>query len=360
MNSVHEAGVLIDQQIGPAGRVSIRLASADLRIGPSGSDRVVVRVPGGGSVPDRLEIETTDGGITIREKETFGLTFAIGRRAIRLDVAVPVAAEIASDIASGNVETHGLRGAQRHRSASGDLRLIDAAGDIEVITVSGDAHVELSAEARVALRTVSGDVAVSGGSLSRAQVSTTSGDVRLDSPLVGPGDHSIETLSGDARVRSAAGIQVEAKTVSGDLTSDLPHRSDGRMGRRTLIVGDGAIRLAFRSVSGDLHVSGAVDGSVGRGDHPVAAISPQRSGPPTSPSPVASPGSSVSHDDSTSDGPAAPGAPSNLRDEPSAAERMAILRALEQGDLDVATAMDRLTALDDRDDGGSATAQTDE
>jgi hypothetical protein len=360
MNSVHEAGVLVDRQIGPSGRVSIRLASADLRIGPSGSDRVTVRVPGGDSVPNRLAIETTDGGITIREKETFGLTFAIGRRAIRLDVAVPVAAEIASDIASGDVETHGLRGAQRHRSASGDLRLIDAAGDIEVITVSGDAHLELSAEARLAVRTVSGDVVVSGGSLSQAHVSTTSGDVRLDSPLVGRADHSIETLSGDAWVRSAAGIQVEAKTVSGDLTSDLPHRSDGRMGRRTLIVGDGAIRLAFRSVSGDLHVTGAVDGSGGRHDDPVPASSPDRSRPPAPPSSVASPGSSVSHDDSMGDVPAARGAGSNEPPESSAAERMAILRALEHGDLDVAAAMDRLAALDDRDDSPSLLATSDE
>jgi hypothetical protein len=354
MNTVHEAGVLVDQQLAPTGRVSIRLASADLRIGPSGSDRVTVRAPGGRSVADRIAIETSEGGVTIREKETFGLTFAIRRQTFRLDVAIPAAAEIATDIASGDVETHGLRGAQHHRSASGDLRLVDAAGDIEVITVSGNADVELSAEARLAVRTVSGDVAVSGGSLSRAQVSTTSGDVRLDSPLVGRADHAIETLSGDAIVRAAAGISVEAKTVSGDLTSDLPHRSDGRMGRRTLIVGDGAIRLAFRSVSGDLHVTGAIDPFERRGGTPAPEARPGSTPTQASGSAVASPEPSVSPDDSAGDRPAAPAVSDDDPGASTAEERMAILRALEQGELDVASAMDRLAALDERDDAAGA------
>jgi hypothetical protein len=84
------------------------------------------------------------------------------------------------------------------------------------------------------------------------------------------------------------------------------------MGRRTLIVGDGSIGLGFRSVSGDLRIHG-----------PAAASSVvaerARSGDVTDPTDPA---------------------------DPADAERMAILRALERGELDVPAAMDRLALLD--------------
>ena len=346
MTALHDATVVIDQPFDANGRLDVRLSSADVRIVPSTADRLTVRTPGGRPTFDRLIIDTADGAVTIREKETFGLVFAIRRQpTIRLDIALPPSARVATDVASGDVETHGLRGEQHHRSASGDVRLLEGGGEIELMTVSGDATVELLEHAPISIRTVSGDVRVSGGSLRRAQISTTSGDVRLESPLTGQTDHTIETLSGDAWVRAAAGIRVEAKTVSGDLTSELPHRSDGRMGRRTLIVGDGAVRLAFRSVSGDLHVLGAEEISPAAAAATAATRSIAAS---THASPGASPEPSVSPGRFAGDAPVtvtAAGQPVNSAED----DRMAILHALERGELDVATAMDRLAALDDGD-----------
>ena len=168
------------------------------------------------------------------------------------------------------------------------------------------------------------------------------------------------------------------------------------MGRRTLVVGDGSIELAFRSVSGDLRIRDAA----GR---PVAPVAPDAPAPPVAPEPP-TPFSDHGFDGldfelpdiripdihipafdlpdlsailggrghgpkpvpATGDEPARPAvddpdatdaaAAAESTDATAAAptheadttetERLSILRALERGDLDVATAMDRLAALD--------------
>jgi putative adhesin len=362
MTTLHDdATILVDHPIGPRGRLAVRLASVELRIAGGGGDRVTVRTPRGRRLPDRVVLETVDGALTIHEKEILGVFVGGGERTVEMEIEVPAEAEIAIDTASGSVEATGLRGEQRYRTASGDLHLIEVAGRIDLNAVSGDAKLELAGAADLGIRTVSGDVSVSGGSLDGARVSTTSGDVRLDSPLTGRTGNTIETLSGDVSVRANDGIRVEARTVSGDLSSDLPHRTEGRMGRRTLIVGDGSIDLSFRSVSGDLRILGGVpadDASSRSSARPDLSARPSmparpagpplRSLPPLPPLPGAFAGEpTASHVDPPADDPVA----SRDATTPADDERLEILRALEAGDLDVATAMDRLAELDAREAG---------
>jgi hypothetical protein len=297
--------VLVDHSIGIRGRLAIRLGAAEIRLASTDGDRVIVRTPNGASVPDRVVVETVDGGLTVREKDTLGLSLGLGRKLVQLEVDVPSAAEVAIEIASGWIDGRGLRGEQRYRLVSAETRLRDGAGRIELNTVSGDVTIELADAADLAIKSVSGDVAVRGGRLDGLRIGTTSGDVRVDSPLIARTGNTVETLSGDVAVVAIAGMRVEARTVSGDLTSDLPHRSEGRMGRRTLIVGDGSIELAYRSVSGDLRIH---DGSEGH----------RQAGAPAAADP----------------------------DDPTDEERMTILQALERGELDVPTALDRLAALE--------------
>jgi hypothetical protein len=297
--------VLVEHSIGIRGRLAIRLGAAEIRLASTDGDRVIVRTPNGASVPDRVVVETVDGGLTVREKDTLGLSLGLGRKLVQLEVDVPSAAEVAIEIASGWIDGRGLRGEQRYRLVSAETRLRDGAGRIELNTVSGDVTIELADAADLAIKSVSGDVAVRGGRLDGLRIGTTSGDVRVDSPLIARTGNTVETLSGDVAVVAIAGMRVEARTVSGDLTSDLPHRSEGRMGRRTLIVGDGSIELAYRSVSGDLRIH---DGSEGHRQ----AVAPASADP----------------------------------DDPTDAERMTILQALERGELDVPTALDRLAALE--------------
>lgn len=319
MTTIDDATLLIDQPVAPNARLSVRLASAELHIAATATDRITIRTADASSV-SRLVVEADRDTVTVRDKDTFGVVLGRGRPTAILEIAVPPSTEVATEIAAGDTETHGLRGSQRHRSATGDLRLFEAAGSIELNTVSGATLVELSSEAELIVRTVSGDVAVAGGTLRRVHLATTSGAVQLESPLTGRTGNAIETLSGDVSIRATRGIRVDARTVSGDLTSDQPHRSEGRMGRRTLVVGDGAIELSFRSVSGDLHVRGGGTADVAAGSRPVAH---------------AGDGSEA---DVRSEGPVRMTLPDD--------DRMAILRAVERGELDVAAAMADLAALE--------------
>lgn len=346
MTTTSDTTVVVDHPIGATGRLAIRLASAELRLAATDGDRVIVRAAGGRALPDRVIVEPVDGGLTIREKDIRGITFRLGQRVVQLEIAVPARAQVSVDTASGWLDAVGLVGEQRYRTASADTRLKDAAGLIDLITVSGDATLELAGAADLGLKSVSGDIGVRGGRLDALRVSTTSGDVRVDSPIVGGTGHAIETLSGDVDIVAGDGITVEARTVSGDLTTDLPHRSEGRMGRRSLIVGNGAIQMSFRSVSGDLRIRAASDEAAGAWDSRPggAAMPPEPPAPPLAPEPPVPPLA-----------PGLPTSPTAFDDvprEPDAADdelddaRMAILRSLENGELDVATAMDRLAALD--------------
>src|SRR5262249_16295351 len=163
---------------------------------------------------------------------------------------LPAEADVTVDTASGWVEANGLRGEQRYRTASGEIHIEGGAGRIDLNAVSGDAFLQLVGPVELGVRTVSGDVRVEGGSLESIRVQTPGGAIRLDSPITGQAENAIETLSGDVSVLATSGLRVEARTVSGDLSSDLPHRSEGRAGRRVIVIGDGKTELAFRSVSG--------------------------------------------------------------------------------------------------------------
>ena len=348
MTSVDPQTPTIDHQIGRHGNVAIKLASAELRLTGVDGDRVVDRTPNGRSLPEGVTLETTESGLTIREREIFGLTLAFGPKTVQLEIDLPMEADVSVETASGSVEAEGLRGPQRYKTVSGDTTLHAAAGRIELGSVSGDAEIELAAAAELAVKSVSGDVAVSGGSLTSLRVGTTSGDVRIDSPITGRRGNAIDTLSGDVSLVADGGQRIEARTVSGDLTSDLPHKSDGRMGRRTLVVGDGSIELSFRSVSGDLQVHD-LRGRDGRNGRAESAPPPAAPRPPVVPVAAIPPRAAPSASAETAS--ASPSPADSV--EP---DRMAILKAIEAGEIDVATAMDRLAALDAADELGRETS----
>ncbi|HEX5824947.1 MAG TPA: DUF4097 family beta strand repeat-containing protein [Candidatus Limnocylindrales bacterium] len=334
MTTTNAAGAAFEHAIGRRGRLTIRLASAELRLRGGDDDRVIIRTPDGQAFPDGLLIEPVDGGLAIREDGGLGLGFGIGRRTVELDIQMPLQGELGIDTASGWIETDGLRGEQRFKTASGEVRLRRAAGTIDLAAVSGDATIDLDGQAALSVHSVSGDVAVRGGRIDRLRVATTSGDIRVDSELSHDAEHAIETLSGDVELVADGGVRVDARTVSGDLSTDLPHRTEGRMGRRAMIVGDGATRLAFRSVSGDLRIRDRSGGAADAPGRPAMPTMPSPPAPPRAPSLPPAPGRSPD------------AAPVSDPASPADEERMTILRALERGELDVATAMARLAELD--------------
>jgi hypothetical protein len=316
-----------DHAIGPSGAVTVRFVDWDVELHAVEGDRVRITDSGGGALPDDLDVETTPTGITLRQQAGIGLGVASAqsRREARLVVELPEGAEVDVQTASSDVIATGLRGGQRFRTASGDLYLNEAAGQVNAEAVSGDIAIRAAGSVELALKTVSGDVAISGGRLERLAVATTSGDLMLASEF-GAGPHTISTLSGDALVEADRGIRIAARTVAGDLSSELPHASEGGPGRRALVIGDGAISLEFRSVSGDLRVVG-----------------PGRLSFEFPPPPPAGAARDASID------PAEPDVAPDAAATPDAADgtRLDILRALERGEMDIAEASERLSSLDD-------------
>ena len=348
--------VVLEHRIGETGNVTVRVAEWDVEVVAIDGDVVRVKDAAGDRLPDNLEVERADDGLSFASRAASGSTSwsAADRRRRSSSVEVPSGASVTIQTASGDVQAARLHGPIRIRTASGDLLLVDVAGSVQVETVSGDVAIRLDGPTNLEIKTVSGDTIVEGGRVDHLAYQSTSGDLRLKSEL-GDGPHAIGTVSGDAIVTSRNGIRVAAQTVAGDLSSELPHTSEGRPGRRSLIVGSGSTVVQFRSVSGDLQVVGP------SGD---GAIEPRR--------PAAGPaGPARSTDCSRGSGARRHridgGCRDRLRrgcraerpptphddDEPDQAAdaRLDVLRALERGEIDIEEATRRLASLDEPTDG---------
>jgi hypothetical protein len=336
----------IDHAIGSTGQVTVKVASFDIRLGPSSDDHVHVRAADGGPLPDDLKVETAIDSVSIRQVGRFlGVSLSFGEsRTVAVDVELPRLAETIVQTASGAVSATGLHGDQNYRTASGDIRLERTGGRVTAETVSGDVAVGVEGSVELIVKSVSGDVAIDGDLIERVRLTTTSGDIRLVSRL-GTGPHAIETLSGDALIATDSGVRIQARTISGDLRSDLPHTSDGMIGRRSLTVGDGAVEMSFRSVSGDLLVADPATAHTGN-QRTSAAIGAEPATPPSMPPTSVPPPMPPRPAKAAAIGaePATPPAG------PSGDPRLDILRALERGEIDVATATAQLGLLDESTD----------
>jgi hypothetical protein len=321
----------IEHRIGPTGRLDVKVADWDVELVAVSDDVVRVRDADGEDLPDNLEVDRGSDSLSIRQPSLFpriGFVLGSSQSGRRLAIDVPVHAAVNVQTASGDVSAGGLRGDQHLRTASGDMHLEGAGGDLTTETVSGDISIRVEGSVGLALKTVSGDVSVEGGRVERIRLATTSGDVRVTSEL-GPGPHALATVSGDAILFSNRGLRITAVTVAGDLKSDLPHTSQGGPGRRSLVIGDGAAELQFRSVSGDLRVlDPASTDNHDRPPAPAPPTAPAPPVPPTAPSFVSS------------------AAEASMEPDLAEASRLEILRALESGEIDVAEATDRLAGLD--------------
>jgi len=115
---------------------------------------------------------------------------------------------------------------------------------------------------------------------------------------------------------------VEAETITGELSSELPSKRESQPGRKVLVIGRPGPTLAFRSVSGDLRV-----------------VEPRDAGPvmdPVTATPTAA-GTAVDE----------PLAPVVTNPTDADARRLAILRALEAGEISVTEAAERLGRLEE-------------
>ena len=251
-------GVGIEHEIGAAGLLAIRLRAGDVRL--RGVEGSIVRIHDTeGDLEGRFQIDRGEGSLSVRVGAggLFGEGMDPGFGDEDLVMDVPIRATVVVEAASAEVTTDGLAGDQRYRTASGDIRLRDVSGQLSVETVSGDIDVLAVDRAAIAVRTVSGDLSVRASDLDSFRATTTSGDVRLAGRLAGPGPFAIDTVSGDMLLALAGHVRLEASTVAGDVTSAVRARSEGRPGRRVLIVGEGRPTMIVRSMSGDVSLTEA-------------------------------------------------------------------------------------------------------
>ena len=245
---------------------------------------------------------------------------------------------------SGDVAVKEIGGTISLTTASGDARVVGARGEIRVQTASGDLLIE-GAAGELTARTANGDARIAGSSFDAFDVKTVSGDLLLEAALTGEASSLAHSVSGDVRLRlsppssgAEPNLTLTLKTVSGDVTAAPPFR---KIDRRTWQAGTGAAgpRVSVNSVSGDLDarlVSLPSAATLSDRSLPPAPRAPSPpSGPPAAPQPPppAEPGAALADAEGGAD------RPDRANDE---ATRLAVLEAVERGEIDVDEALRRL------------------
>lgn len=317
----------IRHPIGAQGRFDLKVTSADVRVraidGGDASlratfeiraqteqeaDEIFQRVQLVADVgSDRLLVQEPDGSQSLRG----WFDRMLGSRGLvdlSVEVEVPPSAEVRLETVSGDLTVEQLHGSQRYTTVSGDLYVTGAGGSLRVNTVSGD--VTVRGERPIAFRSeaVSGDLSVAVPRLDALRTHGVSGDVEVEGELAAAGEFRSETVSGDVTVGLLGGATFEVRGISTDISSDLDHRIEGRLDRRRVVIGSGQPTYVFNSMSGDLSIR-----------------APRR---------VARPAPSAA----TAAAPALEPAARGLSGE----EELAVLQALERGEISVEEATRRL------------------
>lgn len=233
---------------------------------------------------------------------------------IAIEVPRSITGRVEVNCASGDVSIEGFTGEIALNTMSGDVRAAGTTGALTLQTASGDLLVK-QADGRLTARTANGDVRIVSSQSDGFDVKTASGDVHLDAMVVGDGASSIQTASGDVRLTlrrpAADGAEPAAvlafRTVSGDAHVSAPFRKTDRQ-RWLSGAGDRAPSIEVSTVNGDLTATIASAGDA-HGPAPSPAVFVDEA-PPAQES----------------------------------AERLAVLEAVERGEIDVEEALRRLDA----------------
>jgi hypothetical protein len=280
--------------IGARGNFALRNVSGRVRLAGIDGDEVIVVCRRDSGRQPQLNVERSEGGLLVEPERIGQSIFSIGGPSIgslEFEVQLPRGAHLDIKTVSADIDAQDLTGDQAYKTVSGDIRLRGASGRVHAVTVSGDARLHDGGELEFDGASTSGDVTVEATLVRRLGVRTISGDVRVVGRLEAGPRHAVETVSGDMQLETDGGVTVES-TRALDL---------GRRNRQPTIVGDGAARLMFRSLSGNQRVRS-------RGGQAAAPTTPERSA------------TSSTSDDT----------------------RLEILRALERGEIDVDEASRRL------------------
>jgi len=238
------------------------------------------------------------------------LDWLLGQRTVEVDyeIQVPRQGKVSTRQVNGPTEVEGVQGEVRVEAVNGPVTLRDLQGEVGVKSVSG----EVTAERLVGplrLGTVSGDAVVRSSELSALRLDTVSGDALIETPLTAEGSYQGESVSGSLHLVVPADTRctVRSRTVSGGVRCLLPHRVV-RQGWGTWEgeVNGGGVAVEWRSVSGGVVIA----------------------------TEASAPGEAAEEEASPSAG-----------SQDTAEARLAILRAVEAGEMDVDEAVRRLEEL---------------
>ncbi|MGI8855330.1 MAG: DUF4097 family beta strand repeat-containing protein [Thermomicrobiales bacterium] len=273
-----------------------------------------------------IDMERLEGTIRVR-------TASGDIRADRLSQSVTI------QTASGDVTTHTLTGHVHIQSASGDIGIKRAEGEVGIQSASGDVSLD-QISGTLDVSTASGDCQVRSSALNSCRAKTASGDLNVITPLAPEGDYEFSTVSGDLllQVPQETRMTVSMQTLSGDLSCALPSTTtEGGKRRRTLAVNGGGVPVRVKSVSGDCAIRAANSNLP-----PLPATAPlhatMSAAPPVPPTPPRPPM------------PPMPGAAIPMPDAPPESdfsESLAVLQAVERGELTIDEAMAKLATLED-------------
>jgi hypothetical protein len=289
---------------------------------------------------------------------------------IIVEVPQTISGRVQIHSASGDVRIEGVTGEIALNSMSGDVRAVRTSGELALRTASGDLVIE-GATGRLTAQTASGDVHISSAQIAGFHIQTANGDVLIDAMLTGDGPFRAQTVSGDVRLtlRQATAVgedpaaTIAFQTVSGDAHVSPPFR---KTDRRLWQAGsaDRGARIDVTTVSGDLAAGLVAAESTFVPSSPVTFptvdVPPP---PPTPPAPTTAPAPAIAPAQPSSPTEPAPvtegwlrgdvdGAATSAGSEaaqPTAQEdaaRLAVLEAVERGEIDVEEALRRLEAAD--------------
>src|SRR5689334_23288387 len=228
------------------GELVVNLTSNDVGIHGTDAEAVTIRTRGGEDIDDELVIEAEDDRVVVRNAERgvrVGRVFISSQGPADLDIEVPRTARLTFKTLSGDVQADGVGRGSRWSTASGDLRLGVAGGSVTADSMSGDVTIESDEAIGVRARTMSGDVRLRAPHIDAIEIASTSGDIRIAGPIGAGFGHTISSVSGDVHLQSPSPIRLDSQTITGDIRAKGAHRAEGSRGRRTIVVGDGSVRI---------------------------------------------------------------------------------------------------------------------
>jgi hypothetical protein len=348
----------LTHRLGNDGRLTVKAVSGTLRArGIDGEDAhvtVVYRIRARDQASaerametGRVQIERGDRWLEIETPErrlSSGLAWLFSGARVNADISVevPWGSTVRLETVGGGIEAAALTGEQKYRTISGDVRLWSVGGPVDASTVSGSFMLDKGLDVWLHASTVSGSLHARAERFRSMAISSTSGGMTVAGAFDPAGQHRAESISGGLDLTPYSGVTAELKSVLGSIRADMPTRIEGGRGQSRAIFGDGLTYLRVSSTSGSLRLT----------TPPPPTAEPSTAPPAAVPSPFPSSATATATGESSepttteswtvgSDAEEALDEP--VEDRPEGDEdELAVLYALERGEIGVDEAADRL------------------